>query len=248
MDWNKILNWKLLAGSHGFPGPDGGTCINEAAIVAAGFKYRAVSTSADCPRCFSPVISEFAISINDTMADNMRQELLMPFVSRFAGTADSLSVEIERASYIVREVVRRIFPLGLSAAVVVSCKNVKSLSDAYHAVKEVVNSHHYSGFVPDITDVIEKITTCAENLAGISRWEIREELALAVRITAEAVGHIAWQCGVTDSGEDYPEVGAVFRIATQILDEAIKLGKEPALVDVTLIAARMNKIRLEEVI
>jgi hypothetical protein len=32
-----ILNWKLLDGSHDFPGPDGGTCINEAAIVAAGF-------------------------------------------------------------------------------------------------------------------------------------------------------------------------------------------------------------------
>ena len=31
-----ILNWRLLAGSHPFPGPDGGTCINEAAVVAAG--------------------------------------------------------------------------------------------------------------------------------------------------------------------------------------------------------------------
>ena len=28
-----ILNWKLLRGSHEFPGKDGGTCINEAAIV-----------------------------------------------------------------------------------------------------------------------------------------------------------------------------------------------------------------------
>jgi len=36
MDWNKILNWKLLAGSHDFPGPDGGTCINEAAIDPTG--------------------------------------------------------------------------------------------------------------------------------------------------------------------------------------------------------------------
>lgn len=33
-----ILNWTLKAGSHDFPGPDGGTCINEAAIVAAGFE------------------------------------------------------------------------------------------------------------------------------------------------------------------------------------------------------------------
>ena len=31
--FDKIINWKLLNGSHDFPGPDGGTCINEAAIV-----------------------------------------------------------------------------------------------------------------------------------------------------------------------------------------------------------------------
>jgi hypothetical protein len=29
--FNTILNWKLPEGSHDFPGPDGGTCINEAA-------------------------------------------------------------------------------------------------------------------------------------------------------------------------------------------------------------------------
>ena len=37
-DFNSILNWRLLSGSHDFPGPEGGTCINEAAIVAA-FQY-----------------------------------------------------------------------------------------------------------------------------------------------------------------------------------------------------------------
>jgi hypothetical protein len=52
-DFATILNWRLLAGSHPFPGPDGGTCINEAAIVAAGLPYRAIRSSADCPPCFS---------------------------------------------------------------------------------------------------------------------------------------------------------------------------------------------------
>ena len=41
--FDHILNWKLLRGSHDFPGKDGGTCINEAAIVAAGFNYQARS-------------------------------------------------------------------------------------------------------------------------------------------------------------------------------------------------------------
>jgi hypothetical protein len=40
--FDAIINWKLLSGSHDFPGPDGGTCINEAAIVAAGFEYKKI--------------------------------------------------------------------------------------------------------------------------------------------------------------------------------------------------------------
>lgn len=40
--FDHILNWKLIQGSHPFPGKDGATCINEAAIVAAGFPYQAV--------------------------------------------------------------------------------------------------------------------------------------------------------------------------------------------------------------
>jgi hypothetical protein len=31
---SELLHWRLLKGSHDWPGPDGGTCINEAAVVA----------------------------------------------------------------------------------------------------------------------------------------------------------------------------------------------------------------------
>ena len=40
--FDHVLNWRLKVGSHLFPGPDGGTCINEAALVAAGFEYQPV--------------------------------------------------------------------------------------------------------------------------------------------------------------------------------------------------------------
>ena len=29
VDFNAMLSWKLLRGSHEFPGPDGGTCISK---------------------------------------------------------------------------------------------------------------------------------------------------------------------------------------------------------------------------
>jgi hypothetical protein len=63
--FDHILNWRLLRGSHEFPGKDGGTCINEAAVVAAGFEYRRVCTVRDMPSCFSRPICEFAMFLND---------------------------------------------------------------------------------------------------------------------------------------------------------------------------------------
>ena len=62
--FDHILNWTLKAGSHRFPGPDGGTCINEAALVAAGFEYRPVRDVYRMPRCFSrPICPHRGLSI-----------------------------------------------------------------------------------------------------------------------------------------------------------------------------------------
>jgi hypothetical protein len=47
--FDHVLNWTLKRGSHLFPGPDGGTCINEAALVAAGFEYKPSVLSRACP-------------------------------------------------------------------------------------------------------------------------------------------------------------------------------------------------------
>ncbi len=96
--FDHILNWKLKAGSHQFPGPDGGTCINEAALVAAGFEYKPIHSVQEMPRCFSRPICHFAMLLNDTAHDGDRQRLL-PFVTRLA-CADTPEVEREREDYI----------------------------------------------------------------------------------------------------------------------------------------------------
>ena len=82
--FQRMLEWKLLRGSHEFPGPDGGTCVNEAAVVAAGYPYRAIYRAKDLPASFSRPIAMFALCLNDTLGDELRQELLMPFVTRLA--------------------------------------------------------------------------------------------------------------------------------------------------------------------
>ena len=96
-DFSHILNWKLLYGSHDFPGPDGGTCINEAAIVAAGFGYQRVGHARELPLCFCPVIGEFSIWLNDSITDaELRMKLLLPFVTRLAGARGTAADEAAR--------------------------------------------------------------------------------------------------------------------------------------------------------
>jgi hypothetical protein len=96
--FDHILNWTLKVGSHPFPGPDGGTCINEAAIIAAGFPYQPVKSVEDMPECFSRPICRLAMQLNDGATDKERQRLL-PFVTQLA-CADTPDIERARATYI----------------------------------------------------------------------------------------------------------------------------------------------------
>ncbi len=98
--FDHLLHWKLKGGSHRFPGPDGGTCINEAALVAAGFDYKPIYRVKEMPECFSRPICQFAMKLNDTASDEDRQRLL-PFVTRLA-CADTPEIESQREDYIQR--------------------------------------------------------------------------------------------------------------------------------------------------
>ena len=98
--FDHILNWKLKEGSHPFPGKDGGTCINEAAIVAAGLEYRPVYSVEAMPDCFSRPICKLAMQLNDYANDSERQRLL-PFVTRLA-CADTPAVETEPAAFLTQ--------------------------------------------------------------------------------------------------------------------------------------------------
>jgi len=98
--FDHLLNWMLKVGSHPFPGPDGGTCVNEAALVAAGFPYRPIRTVEQMPDCFSRPICRLALWLNDKANDQDRQRLL-PYVTRLA-CADTKKVEQAREAYIRR--------------------------------------------------------------------------------------------------------------------------------------------------
>ena len=116
--FDHALNWTLKVGSHPFPGPDGGTCINEAALVAAGFPYKPIHFVTQMPSCFSRPICRLAMLLNDTANDEERQ-LLLPYVARLA-CADTRKVEKEREEYIKRHIGTSFVGTYLSGYMIVS--------------------------------------------------------------------------------------------------------------------------------
>ena len=107
-DFQQLANFRLARGSHKQPNKGGNICVNEAAVIAAGFQYREIRNVSCLPDCFSRPVSEYAIYLNDFMMHRVRNELLVPFITRLPGTSDAPWVEEERARLIVVETVRRI--------------------------------------------------------------------------------------------------------------------------------------------
>lgn len=97
VDFNAMLDWKLQRGSHRFPGPSGGTCVLEAAVVAGGEPYRPIHNYREAPEHFSPAVSLLALIINDTVIDDVRQRLV-PFITRIPHSRGSDEVETARVS------------------------------------------------------------------------------------------------------------------------------------------------------
>ena len=215
--FDHILNWKLLSGSHEFPGPDGGTCINEAAIVAAGFEYKSVGNADDCPPCFSRVLSRYAIQLNDRLPDDQRQKLLTPFVTRLAGTADSSEVERMRAEFLVLGLVRDVVTIALSGWMDESANDlarVKTTSEAAAAVKRL-----------------------GTKLIGALALDLARALALA-RARARALALA--RARDLDLDLDLAQVNIA---AVNLLDGAMKIGKQAEPIETALVCQRMDEIR-----
>ena len=60
-DFQQFANFRLARGSHKQPNKGGNICVNEAAVIAAGFRYREIRDVSCLPDCFSRPVSEYAI-------------------------------------------------------------------------------------------------------------------------------------------------------------------------------------------
>jgi hypothetical protein len=256
------LNWKLLAGSHDFPGPEGGTCINEAAIVAAGFEYRKVGGANDCPPCFSRPIAQYAIGLNDAMPDDLRQSLLMPFVVRLAGTADADAVEQRRATYLAIQTVRRILPMALMQfpEIADQCRRVRTLDEAQaaaNAAEAAANAakaaaraaaraaNAYAASAAAYA-AARAANAYAANAYAAEAAANAAYAAYAAARAAEAAANAAsaaYAAARTAEAAAYAARAAVWRESVAILGEAISIGKQAELIETALVVDRMDKMR-----
>jgi hypothetical protein len=225
-DFETILNWRLLAGSHPFPGPDGGTCINEAAIVAAGLPYRAIRSSADCPPCFSRPIAAYALGLNDSMPDDVRPQLL-GFVLRLSGSADTPEVEAARTRRLALESVRRI--LAPLCAIAGMAENAEACAGApdWPAALAAANAAAWQG------------GALAQAAARARRWR-EGALTAAVSRTATAAqrsGEDA-RCAAEVAEGAAPFVAGTWDQACAILDAVLGLGRQAP--EIALAGARQR--------
>lgn len=96
-------------GKHASPAE--GACVMEMVALFAGEPF------GDRPACACPVITQFALGINDRMPDDAtRTRLLGPLVPLIAGSRSTPAVERVRALLAADVAVRAFAPIALEAA------------------------------------------------------------------------------------------------------------------------------------
>ena len=232
-DFQRMLDWKLLRGSHEFPGPDGGTCINEAAIVAAGYPYRAVYCVRDLPAAFSRPISMLALCLNDTLEDELRQELLMPFVTRLGGSADTSKVEMARAELILQRTVADLLAPALTRAgygeLADRCRSLTTPTELVELARCLRNMQGN----PHASALHQSLISALEHAADAGRQWLAGLPTEVVFCAFSAMREIA-----ALDGDRFAD--KVYRRAAAILDAALALGRQADAAEMKVVAGRMD--------
>ena len=260
MNFDQIFNWRLLSGSHDFPGPDGGTCINEAAIIAAGFEYRKVNRAADCPPCFSPVLSAYLLGINDMMPDGERQKL-MRFVVRLSGSADAEAVEQARLELIILRTTQRIVSLALRAGGLDSHATACAAAEAFGDCGDILTSAAdaaSAAWAASAANAASAAWAASAANAASAAWAasaVRDArdardasaawAARAVRDARDAsAASAAWAArDARDASAAWAARAALYGDAIAIAEEAFAIGKQAPASDIAAVSARLDSAR-----
>jgi hypothetical protein len=223
-----------LHGSHEFPGPDGGTCVAEAAIVAAGFSYRPVDAAGRCPSCFSRPLTHYAMRLNDAVDDELRQELLLPVVVRLAGSADAVEVESQRVRLVLGRTMTEILAPALAAmGFGVIARICRKTADDPIRFRHWVDDRRRSG-----RPMPPSLLTCAFDYMADAATELSHDPLAAARLATEAARTTA-DC-IGDIGLRNFRRADVYREMAAILDAALLIGNQSFGLTEPVIVTRME--------
>jgi len=237
-DFGRLLNWKILRGSHEFPGPDGGTCVNEAAIVAAGYPYTPVRRIDDCPASFSRPLALYAMCLNEIVLDDtLRQELLLPFVTRLAGSADTPAVDMRRVALILQRTVTEIVPdafdwVGRSREAR-RCRAVATAEEAVAFVKTMIGQEWRGA---RLSGLMSSLSMATEDYLAARAMDVAQYAGTAIADVAEIIGSVGGR-GAAKAAE------SVYRRGAAILDGALDIGNRAESMAIDMVAQRMDTVR-----
>lgn len=227
--FQRMLDWKLLRGSHEFPGPDGGTCVNEAALVAAGYPYRPIYRVKDLPGSFSRPIAMFALCLNDTLDDESRQQLMLPFVTRLAGSADTAAVEMRRAELVLERMAAEILAPALIRAgfgeLAARCRALRAPTELVAIAKRLRGCNGSA--------MHRSLISALDHAADAGRQWLSGLPTEVMFCSFSALREIAVL-------EEEGRAGNIFRQAAAILEAALAIGNQADAMRADIVGRRMD--------
>ena len=220
---NSWLDWQLKHGSHEFPGPDGGTCINEAALVVAGLAYREVTSIRDLPESFCPVASQYALTLNDAMPEGELLNRLRPFAARLSGSSDGREMAMGRASRLALDAAREFASLALQAADPAAADRLRAVVSPEEALA-VLNDLSQLEWPENIREAVGAAHRAVDRACKSKDAIYTAELSAICAIRAAEVDPAAWD------------------MAIAALDRLLATSKQADPLEVRLIEERASKV------
>jgi len=217
------LNWQLKHGSHDFPGPDGGTCINEAALVVAGLAYREVTSVEDLPEFFCPVISQFCLTLNDAMPEGETLNRLRPFAARLAGSGDGRRTADKRALYLASRAAGEVVPLAIDAVQPEAASRLRNAGSPEAQFAELEELQQVT-LPDDVRQAVGAAHRALDRALKMKSAIYAAELAAICAVRAASVDERAWD------------------LAIDLLEGVLSIGKRADPIDADMVTQRAEEV------
>ena len=221
--FKSLTTWQLEHGSHEFPGPHGGTCINEAALVVAGLAYREVTSVADLPESFCPVVSQYALTLNDALPEGELLNRLLPFAMRLSGSSNGRRTAGVRSAYLALQAATAFAPLAVQVVNPLAARALKNVADE-EAALVILDALDQTGWSDDVRAA-----------AGAAQRALARTIHGKDPIfTADLAAICARRAGAVDDN--------VWPRAIEVLDRVLAIGKQADPIETGLIEQRAAEL------